>query len=220
MVGWSNSHFQIYADGWKTFGLPQVRCEAQSSGWCRERRIIVSRERCGPNPLLVSSSLTPPNPVPSASPPRPLICPSLFSIQTLIQSLFWAQLEAVPGENGCPGEKMERNGKKHRDNHDKDKPRDDTSIDHWKTEMFDPSWNEGDVGSSSTLLPQYRGNAPPPPPSLFEDFIVLGFFIFLLDGLFLDLFVSWLFLDPSCSFALLIHWSWVLYSLVSQEWWF
>lgn len=48
---------------------------------------------------------------------------------------------------------------KHKGKHDKPKPWDDPSIDHWKVEKFDPSWNEGgmlEVSSFSTLFPQYR----------------------------------------------------------------
>ncbi|XP_021737670.1 KRR1 small subunit processome component homolog [Chenopodium quinoa] len=48
---------------------------------------------------------------------------------------------------------------KHKGKHDKDKPWDDPSIDHWKIEKFDPSWNESgllDVSSFSTIFPQYR----------------------------------------------------------------
>lgn len=50
---------------------------------------------------------------------------------------------------------------RHKGKHDKPKPWDDDSIDHWKVEKFDPSWNEGgmlEVSSFSTLFPQYRGN--------------------------------------------------------------
>lgn len=49
---------------------------------------------------------------------------------------------------------------KHKGKHDKPKPWDDESIDHWKVEKFDPSWNESgmlEVSSFSTLFPQYRG---------------------------------------------------------------
>ncbi|KAJ9553850.1 hypothetical protein OSB04_017895 [Centaurea solstitialis] len=49
--------------------------------------------------------------------------------------------------------------KRHKGKHDKPKPWDDESIDHWKIEKFDPSWNEGgllEVSSFSTLFPQYR----------------------------------------------------------------
>lgn len=49
--------------------------------------------------------------------------------------------------------------KKHKGKHDKDKPWDDPSIDHWKVEKFDPSWNEGgmlELSSFSTLFPRYR----------------------------------------------------------------
>nr|CAN74500.1 hypothetical protein VITISV_013002 [Vitis vinifera] len=48
---------------------------------------------------------------------------------------------------------------KHKGKHDKPKPWDDPSIDHWKVDKFDPSWNEGgmlEVSSFSTLFPQYR----------------------------------------------------------------
>lgn len=49
--------------------------------------------------------------------------------------------------------------KKHKGKHDKPKPWDNDSIDHWKIDKFDPSWNEGgmlEVSSFSTLFPQYR----------------------------------------------------------------
>ncbi|ERN07793.1 hypothetical protein AMTR_s00012p00142410 [Amborella trichopoda] len=49
--------------------------------------------------------------------------------------------------------------KKHKGKHDKPKPWDDPSIDHWKIDKFDPSWNGGgmlEVSSFSTLFPQYR----------------------------------------------------------------
>ncbi|GAB2250711.1 hypothetical protein Droror1_Dr00016961 [Drosera rotundifolia] len=48
---------------------------------------------------------------------------------------------------------------RHKGKHDKDKPWDDPSIDHWKIDKFDPSWNETgmlEVSSFSTLFPQYR----------------------------------------------------------------
>ncbi|PIA25098.1 hypothetical protein AQUCO_12500010v1 [Aquilegia coerulea] len=48
---------------------------------------------------------------------------------------------------------------KHKGKHDKPKPWDDESIDHWKIENFDPSWNEGgllEATSFSTLFPAYR----------------------------------------------------------------
>lgn len=48
---------------------------------------------------------------------------------------------------------------KHKGKHDKPKPWDDESIDHWKIEKFDSSWNEGGLlaaSSFSTLFPQYR----------------------------------------------------------------
>ncbi|XP_077250902.1 RNA-binding KH domain-containing protein [Tasmannia lanceolata] len=49
--------------------------------------------------------------------------------------------------------------RKHKGKHDKPKPWDDPSIDHWNVEKFDPSWNEGgmlEISSFSTLFPQYR----------------------------------------------------------------
>ncbi|KAG1367576.1 KRR1 small subunit processome component [Cocos nucifera] len=52
-------------------------------------------------------------------------------------------MEAVLDENGGLG-KTEGKGKKHKGKHDKDKPWDDLSIDHWKIEEFDPSWNDGE----------------------------------------------------------------------------
>lgn len=48
---------------------------------------------------------------------------------------------------------------RHKGKHDKDKPWDDPSIDHWKIEKFDPSWNETGMleqSSFSTLFPLYR----------------------------------------------------------------
>lgn len=62
-------------------------------------------------------------------------------------------------ENGGDGF-MEQKPKKHKGKHDKPKPWDDPSIDHWKVEKFDPSWNDGgllEVSSFSTLFPRYRG---------------------------------------------------------------
>lgn len=59
------------------------------------------------------------------------------------------------------GETEEKQRTKHKGKHDKDKPWDDPSIDHWKIEKFDPSWNESgmlEVSSFSTLFPQYRGS--------------------------------------------------------------
>ncbi|XP_073115443.1 KRR1 small subunit processome component isoform X3 [Elaeis guineensis] len=67
-------------------------------------------------------------------------------------------MEAVPDENDGLG-KTDGKGKKHKGKHDKDKPWDDPSIDHWKIEKFDSSWNDGgmlEVSSFSTLFPQYR----------------------------------------------------------------
>ncbi|KAJ8616797.1 hypothetical protein MRB53_036169 [Persea americana] len=61
-------------------------------------------------------------------------------------------------ENGGDGF-MEQKPKKHKGKHDKPKPWDDPSIDHWKVEKFDPSWNDGgllEVSSFSTLFPRYR----------------------------------------------------------------
>ncbi|CAA0815507.1 RNA-binding KH domain-containing protein [Striga hermonthica] len=57
------------------------------------------------------------------------------------------------------GEAEEKPRTRHKGKHDKDKPWDDPSIDHWKIDKFDPSWNEGgmlEVSSFSTLFPQYR----------------------------------------------------------------
>lgn len=64
--------------------------------------------------------------------------------------------------------------KRHKGKHDKDKPWDDPSIDHWKVDKFDPSWNEGgmlEVSSFSTLFPQYRGCKMFP-------FLIFSFFSF------------------------------------------
>ncbi|KAF3623543.1 hypothetical protein FXO38_30685 [Capsicum annuum] len=50
--------------------------------------------------------------------------------------------------------------RKHKGKHDKPKPWDDPSIDHWKIEKFDPEWNQSgllEVSTFSTLFPQYRG---------------------------------------------------------------
>ncbi|KAK9741310.1 hypothetical protein RND81_03G096900 [Saponaria officinalis] len=47
----------------------------------------------------------------------------------------------------------------HKGKHDKDKPWDDPSIDHWKVDKFDPSWNESgmlDVSSFSTMFPRHK----------------------------------------------------------------
>ncbi|KAL5716158.1 ribosomal RNA assembly protein krr1 [Ranunculus cassubicifolius] len=49
--------------------------------------------------------------------------------------------------------------KKYKGKHDKPKPWDDESIDHWKIEKFDPTWNEGgllEASSFSTIFPRYR----------------------------------------------------------------
>lgn len=57
-------------------------------------------------------------------------------------------------------EEQEAKLTKHKGKHDKPKPWDDESIDHWKVEKFDPSWNGSgmlEVSSFSTLFPQYRG---------------------------------------------------------------
>ncbi|KAH9618569.1 hypothetical protein KSS87_014557 [Heliosperma pusillum] len=48
---------------------------------------------------------------------------------------------------------------RHKGKHDKDKPWDDPSIDHWKVDKFDPSWNESgmlDVSSFSTMFPRHK----------------------------------------------------------------
>lgn len=66
--------------------------------------------------------------------------------------------EESPNVNEEPNPKPKHKGK-----HDKPKPWDDPSIDHWKVEKFDPSWNESGmvvVSSFSTLFPQYRGLVP------------------------------------------------------------
>jgi len=52
---------------------------------------------------------------------------------------------------------------KHKGKRDKPKPWDDPSIDHWKVDKFDPTWNESgmlEASSFSTIFPQYRGNIP------------------------------------------------------------
>ncbi|KAL0436127.1 UNVERIFIED_CONTAM: KRR1 small subunit processome component [Sesamum radiatum] len=62
-------------------------------------------------------------------------------------------------DNRIDGETEEKPRTRHKGKHDKDKPWDDPSIDHWKIEKFDPSWNESgmlEVSSFSTLFPQYR----------------------------------------------------------------
>ncbi|KAK4440442.1 KRR1 small subunit processome component [Sesamum alatum] len=62
-------------------------------------------------------------------------------------------------EKRIDGETEEKPRTRHKGKHDKDKPWDDPSIDHWKIEKFDPSWNESgmlEVSSFSTLFPQYR----------------------------------------------------------------
>ncbi|KAI5673445.1 hypothetical protein M9H77_13809 [Catharanthus roseus] len=46
---------------------------------------------------------------------------------------------------------------RHKGKHEKPKPWDDESIDHWKIEKFDPSWNESgmlEVSSFSIIFPQ------------------------------------------------------------------
>lgn len=56
-------------------------------------------------------------------------------------------------------QKPEVKPRKLKGKHDKPKPWDDESIDHWKIDKFDPSWNETgmlEVSSFSTLFPQYR----------------------------------------------------------------
>ncbi|KAA8544763.1 hypothetical protein F0562_019533 [Nyssa sinensis] len=61
-------------------------------------------------------------------------------------------------ENGN-GDVEQKPRTKHKGKHDKPKPWDDPSIDHWKIEKFDPSWNVGgmlEVSTFSTLFPQYR----------------------------------------------------------------
>lgn len=57
------------------------------------------------------------------------------------------------------GEAEEKLLTRYKGKHDKDKPWDDPSIDHWKVDKFEPSWNEPgmlEVSSFSTLFPQYR----------------------------------------------------------------
>ncbi|CAN6475973.1 unnamed protein product [Victoria cruziana] len=57
------------------------------------------------------------------------------------------------------GEIGEQLKPKHKGKHDKPKPWDDPSIDHWKVEEFDPSWNEGGMLETSTFsvkFPSYR----------------------------------------------------------------
>lgn len=59
--------------------------------------------------------------------------------------------------NGAEAE--EKPQTRYKGKHDKDKPWDDPSIDHWKIEKFETSWNEPgmlEVSSFSTLFPQYR----------------------------------------------------------------
>ncbi|KAL0389827.1 UNVERIFIED_CONTAM: KRR1 small subunit processome component [Sesamum calycinum] len=67
--------------------------------------------------------------------------------------------DAEETDNRIDGETEEKPRTRHKGKHDKDKPWDDPSIDHWKIEKFDPSWNESgmlEVSSFSTLFPQYR----------------------------------------------------------------
>lgn len=57
------------------------------------------------------------------------------------------------------GEAEEKPLTRYKGKHDKDKPWDDPSIDHWKVDKFESSWNETgmlEVSSFSTLFPQYR----------------------------------------------------------------
>ncbi|KAK3042603.1 hypothetical protein RJ639_000855 [Escallonia herrerae] len=71
-------------------------------------------------------------------------------------------MEVEPTENGNNGESEQQQQRKtkHKGKHDKPKPWDeDPSIDHWKIDKFDPSWNETgmlETSSFSTLFPQYR----------------------------------------------------------------
>ncbi|CAM8977868.1 unnamed protein product [Rhodiola kirilowii] len=63
-------------------------------------------------------------------------------------------------EEDRAGDGMEEIAKtKRKGKHDKPKPWDDDSIDHWKVEKFDPSWNpDGMLATSEfkVLFPQYR----------------------------------------------------------------
>ncbi|KNA07686.1 hypothetical protein SOVF_169610 [Spinacia oleracea] len=65
----------------------------------------------------------------------------------------------IEQQNNVDEEVVPKQRTKHKGKHDKDKPWDDPSIDHWKIEKFDPSWNDSgllDVSSFSTIFPQYR----------------------------------------------------------------
>ncbi|KAL0417430.1 UNVERIFIED_CONTAM: KRR1 small subunit processome component [Sesamum radiatum] len=63
--------------------------------------------------------------------------------------------DAEETDNRIDGETEEKPRTRHKGKHDKDKPWDDPSIDHWKIEKFDPHCG-GPVLTFSTLFPQYR----------------------------------------------------------------
>ncbi|KAF6174613.1 hypothetical protein GIB67_006265 [Kingdonia uniflora] len=57
------------------------------------------------------------------------------------------------------GEETIERPPRYKGKHDKPKPWDNDSIDHWKVEKFDSAWNEKgmlEVSSFSTLFPKYR----------------------------------------------------------------
>ncbi|KAL2897219.1 KRR1 small subunit processome component [Bienertia sinuspersici] len=81
----------------------------------------------------------------------------LLSVYTVILGFCLAEMEDIEQQNNF--EEVPKQKTKHKGKHDKDKPWDDPSIDHWKVEKFDPSWNDSgmlDVSSFSTIFPQYR----------------------------------------------------------------
>lgn len=64
-------------------------------------------------------------------------------------------MEIAKREVEGEGQKIEVT--RHKGKHDKPKLWDDESIDHWKIEKFDPSWNESgmlEVSSFSIIFPQ------------------------------------------------------------------
>ncbi|KAI4320673.1 hypothetical protein MLD38_034127 [Melastoma candidum] len=79
----------------------------------------------------------------------------------------WGASKSQTLDSDCPGmgegdtiEEFLAKKPRHKGKHDKPKPwDDDPSIDHWKIDKFDPSWNETgllEVSSFSTLFPKYR----------------------------------------------------------------
>ena len=87
---------------------------------------------------------------------NPTISLSSLSLKKIAMADFEEENNRNDGSDAA-----EKPRTRHKGKHDKDKPWDDPSIDHWKIDKFDPSWNEGgmlEVSSFSTLFPQYRGS--------------------------------------------------------------